>query len=490
MNRLAKLCSRWMGNHGFSIGIDDVTPGHQLSCLRDRVISEGYAECQLLIDQHSAGTLRCQPGCNMDQTLEAQISGKLSRIRDDLGQTCLQELSRHNAPLIMSLCGSKGSKINLCQMIACVGQQIISGNRIANGFDDRTLPHFAKFSRTPAAKGFVRNSFYSGLSPTEFIFHAASGREGLVDTAVKTAETGYMQRRLMKALEDLAIQYDYTVRNSVGAIIQFDYGNDNLDPALMEGDDEPVAFSRHLLSSLNLDPLMIPSCNSFDTKPTYSLTPKIDSATPSIHPFTPSINTLTPNQIRLISTRAFKSKEFAFCSPAFIASLSAFINEHLIVKLAALRLRHNLQSSLEDDKASEDGTLVDAANTRFLNCIMSITESQLHHFLRVCRDKFHRAGIEPGTAVGALGAQSIGEPGTQMTLKTFHFAGVASMNVTMGVPRIKEIINASKVINTPIITATLVCNNNETAARIVKGRVEMTKLGEICEYIKFVAVCF
>jgi DNA-directed RNA polymerase III subunit RPC1 len=100
--------------------------------------------------------------------------------------------------------------------------------------------------------------------------------------------------------------------------------------------------------------------------------------------------------------------------------------------------------------------------------------------------RYHAKGIEPGTAVGAVGAQSIGEPGTQMTLKTFHFAGVASMNITLGVPRIKEIINASKNISTPIITAKLVCENDVKAAQIVKGRIEKTTLGEVARSIKTV----
>src|SRR3954469_4132821 len=102
-------------------------------------------------------------------------------------------------------------------------------------------------ARTPAARGFVRNSFYSGLTPSEFLFHAVSGREGLVDTAVKTAETGYMQRRLMKALEDLVSHYDMSVRNSVGGVVQFTYGDDGLDPANMEGDKHPVNLSRLFL---------------------------------------------------------------------------------------------------------------------------------------------------------------------------------------------------------------------------------------------------
>lgn len=114
MNRLAKLCARWMGNRGFSIGIEDVTPGARLSQRRDEVIEVGYQECDNLIGEFNKGTLKCQAGCNEEQTLEAQISGKLSKIRDDLGQICLQELNKHNAPLIMSMCGSKGSKINVC----------------------------------------------------------------------------------------------------------------------------------------------------------------------------------------------------------------------------------------------------------------------------------------------------------------------------------------------------------------------------------------
>lgn len=129
-------------------------------------------------------------------------------------------------------------------MVACVGQQIIAGHRVPDGFQDRSLPHFPKKSREPPSKGFVRNSFYSGLTPTEFLFHAISGREGLVDTAVKTAETGYMQRRLMKALEDLTTQYDLSVRNATGGVVQFRYGDDGLDPACLEGDAQPIEFVR------------------------------------------------------------------------------------------------------------------------------------------------------------------------------------------------------------------------------------------------------
>jgi DNA-directed RNA polymerase III subunit RPC1 len=254
MNRLAKLSARWLGTRGFSIGIADVTPDGRLirekerqarsraraMCVppvrgcdspnpaAQRQVNEGYAECERLIAQYKEGQLQLLPGCTAEQTLESSILGVLSRVREVAGNVCLEQLPRHNSPLIMALCGSKGSTINICQMVACVGQQAVGGSRIqdgacvpkawhlsapdltgslcAAGFLDRTLPHFRRGERTPDAKGFVGNSFYTGLSPTEFFFHTMGGREGLVDTAVKTAETGYMSRRLMKALEDLSTQ--------------------------------------------------------------------------------------------------------------------------------------------------------------------------------------------------------------------------------------------------------------------------------------------
>ena len=175
----------------------------------------GYAKCDEYIRLLTIGQLKCLPGCDEDQTLESKVlkgllndlillfnyylficpfyhhlDTELSAIRDQAGEVCKKELHPSNSPLVMSKSGSKGSYINISQMIACVGQQALNGNRVPNGFEDRSLPHFKRSSKIPAAKGFVSNSFYSGLTPTEFFFHTMGGREGLVDTAVKTAETG------------------------------------------------------------------------------------------------------------------------------------------------------------------------------------------------------------------------------------------------------------------------------------------------------------
>uniref|UniRef100_A0A8C6VII9 DNA-directed RNA polymerase subunit n=1 Tax=Naja naja TaxID=35670 RepID=A0A8C6VII9_NAJNA len=246
MSRLARLAPVYLSNRGFSIGIGDVTPGQGLLKAKYELLNAGYKKCDEYIEALKTGKLQQQPGCTAEETLEALILKELSVIRDHAGSACLRELDKSNSPLTMAVCGSKGSFINISQMIACVGQQAISGSRVPDGFENRSLPHFEKHSKLPAAKGFVANSFYSGLTPTEFFFHTMAGREGLVDTAVKTAETGYMQRRLVKSLEDLCSQYDLTVRSSMGDIIQFIYGGDGLDPAAMEGKDEPLEFKRVL----------------------------------------------------------------------------------------------------------------------------------------------------------------------------------------------------------------------------------------------------
>ena len=230
MLRLARMASFFLMNRGFSIGIGDVTPGPRLLKAKQELLDGGYSRCNEYIQQLKEGNLATQPGCSPEQSLEAVILKELSVIRDKAGDACLKTLARHNSPLIMAICGSKGSFINISQMIACVGQQAISGSRIPNGFEDRSLPHFEKHCKTPAAKGFVENSFYTGLTPTEFFFHTMAGREGLVDTAVKTAETGYMQRRLVKCLEDLCVQYDMSVRTCTNDVVQFLYGGDSLDP--------------------------------------------------------------------------------------------------------------------------------------------------------------------------------------------------------------------------------------------------------------------
>ena len=434
MTRLARLISYYLTNRGFSIGIGDVWPGENLILKKGKLVEQGYSRCQDYIHEFKGGKLQSQPGMSSEETLEAVINRELSSVREHAGKACKEELHPSNSPLIMALCGAKGSWLNISQMIACVGQQAISGKRMPNGFTERSLPHFARKSKEADAKGFVENSFFSGMTPIEFYFHTVGGREGLVDTAVKTAETGYMQRRLVKALEDMCVLYDLTVRDSNNNVIQFEYGGDNIDPTMMESDNKVVDFDRVLFH--------IQQVNLARNQPLISIA-TVDE----------TINFLQSHP------------KYSKCNRSLIQSLVQF----LFSKIPII-------SELENSFSSNPYFVIN--NRNYLN------SHQLELFIEAVYQKLMRSNIDPGTAVGALAAQSIGEPATQMTLKTFHFAGLASMNITLGVPRIKEIINATKSISTPIITAELDVNNDEEFARIVKGRIEKTTLGEVTSCIE------
>lgn len=432
MNRLARLSARWLSNAGFSIGVDDVSPSESLRNEKERLVRDGYQRCEEYMEQLRENKLKLRPGCTPEQTLEAILNHELSGIREEAGKACLAEIDPStNAALTMALCGSKGSNINISQMVSCVGQQTVGGSRSPDGFFGRALPHFELgiTAKSPVAKGFVSNSFFSGMTPTEFFFHTMGGREGLVDTAVKTAETGYMQRRLMKALEDLSVQYDSTVRTSNGTVIQMRYGDDGLDPSEMESDNgRPVNF-KQLYETVKC---AVPSDldEMISRKELRRYIAKVMKAEKSIH----KVDDMVPN----------------------------FGIVHILNEAESFLMKR------AEKQGSED----------------RLGKRHIDEFVRRTGLKLAKGEVEPGTAVGAIGAQSIGEPGTQMTLKTFHFAGVASMNITQGVPRLKEIINASRTIATPIITAGLVSKNDVKAARVVKGRVERTFLGEVAKYIK------
>ena len=474
MNRLAKLSARWLGSQGFSIGIGDVYPSEKLEVEKRRLMEDAKARCQEHIESWIDGRLTRDPGCDKEMTLENRISSILSQVRQDAGQACFDELNRYNAAVVMAKSGSKGSMINVSQMVAGVGQQMISGKRVEDGFQDRTLPHFRKGSRDPDSKGFVENSFFSGLTPSEFIFHAMSGREGLVDTAVKTAETGYMSRRLIKSLEDASVSYDNTIRVSNGSIVQFAFGDDSLDPAELEGQKEAVDFDKtwvHALEttydidSIGLDPEKVMALSES-----------------SLSAYREKHNLQSPSDI---DDARFTAADDQQASNRFVNSLSSFIQTKS-TRLQDLHAMYGAVSSAERIVSSRSGRVEYGsfqARRALVDKFLKITPEALDEFVSLCLQKYERCKVQPGLAVGAIAAQSIGEPGTQMTLKTFHFAGVAGMSITQGVPRIKEIINAAKRISTPVITCPLFNPQSLNAAREVKSEVEKTYLRDIVCYI-------
>ncbi len=215
---------------GFSMGFDDVDIPLEGRRRIDQQIADTKDHVNQLIQTYEKGLLERQPGRTLEETLEMLIMAALAKVRDNSSNISAEYLGMANSAVIMAKSGARGNMLNLGQMSACVGQQSVRGKRITRGYKERTLPHFKHGDLSADGRGFVDASFRSGLEPIEFFMHACGGREGLVDTAVRTSTSGYMQRRLINALQDISSLYDGTVRDSIGGIIQFIYGDDNVDP--------------------------------------------------------------------------------------------------------------------------------------------------------------------------------------------------------------------------------------------------------------------
>ena len=243
INEVSSVAVRSIMHFGFSIGIDDESIPPEAGESVDEAIAEAYDRVDELIERYRAGDLESLPGRTIDETLEMKIMQTLGKARDSAGEIAETHFEDTNPAVVMAESGARGSMLNLTQMAGCVGQQAVRGERINRGYEDRTLSHFEPNDLSADAHGFVENSYRGGLTPKEFFFHAMGGREGLVDTAVRTSKSGYLQRRLINALSELEAQYDGTVRDTSDTIVQFEFGEDGTSPVKVsssEGNDIDV----------------------------------------------------------------------------------------------------------------------------------------------------------------------------------------------------------------------------------------------------------
>ncbi|SEA24207.1 DNA-directed RNA polymerase, subunit A' [Haloplanus vescus] len=241
VNEVAALAMRAIMHFGFSLGIDDESIPEAANEQVDEAIDNAYERIDELIESYEAGDLESLPGRTIDETLEMKIMQTLGKARDSAGEIAEDHFQEDNPAVIMARSGARGSMLNLTQMAGCVGQQAVRGERINRGYEDRTLSHYEPDDLSAEAHGFVENSYRGGLTPREFFFHAMGGREGLVDTAVRTSKSGYLQRRLINALSELESQYDGTVRDTSDTIVQFEFGEDGTSPVkVSSSDDNPI----------------------------------------------------------------------------------------------------------------------------------------------------------------------------------------------------------------------------------------------------------
>lgn len=228
------IITEYMKTSSFSVGVSDLIANRKTYEQISQAINAQLKEVQELMDKVHMGIYENNTSNTNMVQLETDIGNILNKANGEAGKIGRDSLSKDNRFLMIVNSGSKGSLVNISQMISCLGQTSVEGKRVQYGFDSRTLPHYSKFDDSPAARGFIQNSYISGLTAPELFFHAMGGRIGLIDTAVKTSQTGYIQRRLIKGLEDLKVVYDMTVRDNRGKIIQYAYGEDGFDSTSAE----------------------------------------------------------------------------------------------------------------------------------------------------------------------------------------------------------------------------------------------------------------
>ncbi len=502
---LQQIITEYMKTSAYSVGISDLISNSETTERVLRVIMEKMNDVKDIIDKVHLGILENNSGKTNVQEFEIQVGNVLNNATSETGKIGVKSLDKSNRFVKIVKSGSKGSMLNISQMISCLGQQSIDGKRVPYGFDNRTLPHFSKYDDSPEARGFVKNSYISGLTAPELFFHAMGGRMGLIDTAVKTSQTGYIQRRLVKGLEDLKVEYDGTVRNNMGKIIQFTYGDDGAETTRVE--NQSIQLVNMSIDDIYMyyDLVGINDGENKDLLQIYT--------TETIKRFKKQrdeTKSMCKTRIeKLIEYRdELVDKVFKFKNENTIKAPIAF--QHIVQNIhGQMNITSNSAVDITPLELIEvcDETLAKLKKmfnvTRLFEILFYFNLSPKEILIKKRFNKqavtvlmehiilnYKKSIVHPGEMVGVIAGQSIGEPTTQLTLNTFHLSGVATKsNVTRGVPRIEEILRLTRNPDKPSATVFLkpVDQYDKDRATNYCNMIQHTKLVDV---VKSVEICF
>ncbi|XP_057982426.1 DNA-directed RNA polymerase I subunit 1 isoform X2 [Malania oleifera] len=416
---LSRLFTVFLQLHGFTCGVDDLLILRDYETKREAELEDAenigeevhrqfiglkddkidsmtlQMEIEKAIRSNGESAIKC-----LDRMMSSMLNEKTSNINKELLNKGLLRPFPRNCISLMTTTGAKGSTVNFSQISSFLGQQELEGKRVPRMISGKTLPCFLPWDCASRAGGFIRDRFLTGLRPQEYYFHCMAGREGLVDTAVKTSRSGYLQRCLVKNLECLKVCYDHTVRDADGSIVQFSYGEDGVDV--------------HQTS------------------------------------FLAEFNAMAANQA--IVREKFGLKHDGAC-------------------------KSEIDSNI--DKLPFINSLSEKERKDFIDNLSKGKEKKL---LNLVKHKYFASLAQPGEPVGVIAAQSVGEPSTQMTLNTFHLAGRGEVNVTLGIPRLQEILmTASSDIKTPIMTCPLLKDRTEDDGKRLAAKLKKVTVADIVE---------
>jgi len=469
---LQNVITEYMKTSSFSVGISDLIADPTTQDRIIKVIAKQKQEVQSLIEKVHLGIFENNTAATNMAQFENNVNNILNEATNESGKIGRKSLSKGNRFVMIVNSGSKGTPINISQMISCLGQTNVDGKRIPYGFDSRTLPHFSKFDDSPNARGFIENSYISGLTAPELFFHAMGGRIGLIDTAVKTSQTGYIQRRLIKGLEDLIVKYDMTVRNNKDKIIQFAYGDDGFDSTRSENQVIPLTGMSTEDIYLHYDIVGVNDVHN-DLLNVYSkgtITRLKKQRVDTKAKCQKYIEKMIDARKNVVESVFRNKSENSVKNPVAFQNIIANIQGQLslsgnsivdITPLEAFDLIEEYFQKLNRLHFVQPKSLFEILYYFYLNPKDLLVNKRFHRkaiilLLETVLLKYKQAIVHPGEMVGVIAGQSIGEPTTQLTLNTFHLAGVASKsNVTRGVPRIEEILRLTKNPKNPSLTVHL-----------------------------------
>ncbi|XP_068023789.1 DNA-directed RNA polymerase I subunit RPA1 isoform X2 [Melanerpes formicivorus] len=505
---------------GFTLGIEDILVKPEADEKRDKIIERsrqgGVGAVRAALNLPEAALCEEVQGKWQDAHLckdqrdfnmvDLKFKEEVNNYNNEVNKVCMPHGLHRSFPennlQLMVQSGAKGSTVNTMQISCLLGQIELEGRRPPLMASGKSLPCFQPYDFSPSSGGFVTGRFLTGIKPSEFFFHCMAGREGLVDTAVKTSRSGYLQRCIIKHLEGLVVQYDLTVRDSDGSVVQFLYGEDGLD----------------IPKTQFLQPEQFPFIA--DNYEVIQKTNHLDEALARMesHQANQQFKAIKKWQARHQNSGQREGGFLTF-SQKKLASVKAQIPEGEIkngrdpVTLQLLKMWYELDEKKRSKYLKKAARCPDPSlglwrpDTHFASVsetfekgvadYVSKWESEskgscVHPALPSDRLKdllylkWQRSLCDPGEAVGLLAAQSIGEPSTQMTLNTFHFAGRGEMNVTLGIPRLREILLvASANIKTPTMSVP-VFNTKKALKKVKQLKKQLTRvcLAEVLQKVE------
>lgn len=443
LSSMGRLLTRYLNMRAFSCGMDDLRLTREGEKRRKeelaaaphiglRVAAKYVSLEEQKVRASDPELLSRLEEVMRDDTKQEGLDMLMNKSSGDLSTAVTREclpngLEKHfpkNQMQSMTTSGAKGSQVN-ANLISCnLGQQVLEGRRVPLMVSGRSLPSFRPFDSDIRAGGYIVNRFLTGIRPQEYYFHHMAGREGLIDTAVKTSRSGYLQRCLIKGMEGLAVGYDNTVRDSDGTLVQFLYGEDGVDISKQKYLTDFGFVLRNYESQLaHTHYTEAGALGLFDHKDDFFKRNKLATKKAKAG----LLNTDEPIHC------VFNPARHAFAtSEKFYDTMSEYI------------------------KTNKDGLIRDKKDKSENGWDVGIAILPRKQVEKILAAKYLRSLVEPGEAVGIVAGQSVGEPSTQMTLNTFHLAGHSAKNVTLGIPRLREILmTASAHISTPAMTLVL-----------------------------------